>query len=335
MALLFLDSVDHYTDPTDKYLAAPTGTVVAGGRHGKGLTGEVRCAPNPTSSRVILGAAFKFSQTFIKVYELYDVDFEVCSVFTANDGAIEITMFGGPTARTAADLVRVGQWHYLEVDVTITTTVAGSNWTYALSSARILLDGVLVLNTTLGATILSFVAPTAAKWTHVDLLPAGATSVVDDIYICDGAGPAPHNAPLGDIQIGVIRPNGAGASTQWTPVGASANWDAVNDLTPDDDTTQVSAATVGFSDLYTLEDVSTTNSILGAQLLINARRTDEGAATLAALVRHAGTTTELPARALTSSYFYRNRDCFVTMPNGDPLTDANVNALQAGLRRTA
>jgi hypothetical protein len=197
------------------------------------------------------------------------------------------------------------------------------------------LDGALVLTAaSLGpGNVTDPPLVTQYNWRYLDICP-NAAGTIDDLYLCDGSGPAPHNGPLGDVQIDVLRPNGPGAVTEWTPEGAPAGWSATDDLTPDDDTTRVVATTAGLSDLYALEDVNTGNSILGAQLLVSACRTQAGPAALAPLLRHAGVTTPLPAQALASSYFYRNRECFVTMPNGDPLTDANINALQAGIRRT-
>lgn len=331
MALLFLDSFDHYTNAADKYLTGSDGAIVTTGRHGNGFTGEARLALTPGSSRVILGAAFKLGSAFNELFTISDIAGPVCTISTTNDGALQITMFGGPSALSAVDVVRVAQWHYLEFDLTIAISPSGANFVYALSNCDAYVDGAQVINTTLGDSI-AVLATSTYGWSHIDLLP-NANVTIDDFYVLDGSGAAPHNAPLGDVQIDVIRPNGAGASTGWTASGSATNWDAVNDLTPDDDTTHVSAASASLSDLYEMENIDTDDGILGAQILISARRTEEGFATLAPLLRHAGTTTALTTRALSTTYFYRNRDTFVTMPNGDPLTDANVNALQAGVRR--
>lgn len=332
MALLFLDSFDHYSDPADKYLSGG-GTIVTG-RHGNGLQGgECRVALIPASARVVIGAAFNLGSTFNEIFEIHDIAGQVCTITTENDGALEITMFGGPSARTDSDVLHLSTWHYIELDLTIQINVAGGNWTYSLSNCDAYIDGVQVLNTTLGASI-AVTETSAYGWSHIDILPTGSLTIIDDLYILDGSG-AMANAPLGDVQIDVIRPNGAGASTGWTASGAATNWDCVNDLTPDGDTTRVTATAAATSDLYEMENVDTDDTILGAQLLVSARRTDEGFATLAALLRHAAATTELTTRGLATSYFYRNRECFTEMPNSDALTDANVNALQAGIRRIA
>jgi hypothetical protein len=334
MALLFLDSFDHYVDGSDKYLAGSAS--IGPGRHGNGCTGQNRCAVSPTSSRMLIGAAYKFNSTYQEFVGFADQHLTLGKAGTDNNGSVWVMLFGGDTVYSASDVVRVGQWHYIEIDITVTaeTRVFASEIQarYAFAPARIRVDGALVLNASLPATLWMNGVKSAANWAVVDFFPF-AFGTYDDVYISDGAGPAPWNAPLGDIQIDVIRPNGVGAVTQWTLVGATSNWEATNDQNPDDDTTKVTAATTGLSDLYEMEDINTYDAVLGAQLLINARRTEEGFAALTPLIRHAGTTSPLETRHISPSYFYRNRVPFVTMPNGDPLTDININAMQAGFRR--
>lgn len=336
MALLFLDSFDHYSDASDKYLSGGTSLTPAG-RHGQGSTGSLRLALSPGSSRCIIGAALNLGSPFNEVYHLYDspggLTKLIGTVSTMNDGSIDVTVFGGDSLRSAVDVVRLSQWHYIEVDLTV-AIVAGSPARYELPAVTVSVDGTVVLTGALGSGDADATDASVHGWGIIDIFP-NALATIDDLYVCDGSGVAPHNAPLGDVQIDVIRPNGVGAATAWTASGAETNWGAVRDPVPDDDATRVIAATAGLSDLYTLEDINTNDGILGAQLLINARRTEEGFATLTPLLRHAGTTTALQPRNLSPTYFYRNRDVFVTMPNGDPLTDANVNALQAGMRRDA
>jgi hypothetical protein len=293
----------------------------------------------PASNRVIIGAAYRFTAPFHELYEIWDAANHVVDVTLTNTGSIKITMFGGtppPFVESAVDVWRQDQWHYIEVDCTISSSMSGSNTHYTLLACQAYVDGGLVIDSALGLGGANAALATPYKWTFMDITPTGdAAGVMDDFYVCDGSGAAPHNAPLGDMRIDVIRPNGAGAATAWTPTGAASNWDAVNDLTPDGDTTKVSAATAALSDLYALEDISTGNTVVGAQILVNARRTAEGFATVTPLLRHAGVTTGLTSQPLSTSYYYQARQCFVAMPNGDPLTDAHVNALQAGVRREA
>lgn len=343
MALLFLDSFDHYDRPSEKYTGgnANDSSTFVPGRHGKGLVSN-GCSISlaPASPRCIVGGAWFPKFHFNTYFTIVDQNDSVLWLQNVGDGALEIGMFGadgfGTTsvvARSAPDIIKQNtQWYFLELDVTLAVNPDRS---VLASVCKVYVDGALVIDAVnLGPTLIYPHQNSTHGWNTVMHGTSGHVSIIDDFYVCDGAGPAPWNAPLGDVQIDVIRPNGAGADTQWAAVGAASNWDATNDLTPDGDTTRVQAASAGLSDLYQLEDLATGNGILGAQLLVSARRSEEGFAQLTPLLRHAGVTTPLPGRNVSPSFSYRNRDCFVTMPNGDPLTDANINALQAGIRRT-
>jgi len=65
-----------------------------------------------------------------------------------------------------------------------------------------------------------------------------------------------------------LRPSAAGDLTQLTPTSGYANWDCVNDITPDNDTTKVtSPSTVGlFRDLYKMPLHSGTGTIYAVEL---------------------------------------------------------------------
>jgi hypothetical protein len=349
MALLFLESFDHdgtstssSQDLADKWTAGTGGT--RPGRHGNGCYGISATIAFDTvaSSRVIVGGAWTTPVLNVGMYSLRDLSNDFATLSVQHDGRLEINMLGADgigtsdvVARTAGDVIKTNQWFYIEWDVTVRVVLSSGNPTYYLDNVTVYVDGEAVLTgTNLGPTVAFIVPPSTYGWTRVSFSGNGV-ALCDDIYISDGSGGAPWNAPLGDVQIDVIRPNGNGSATDWTVSGPANNWDAVNDMTPDDNTSLVTAAVAGLSDLYALEDVATGNGIIGAQLLISARRNEEGFATLTPLLRHGGVTYELRTRTLSPSYFYRNRDVFVVMPNGDPLTDGNINALQAGMKRNS
>ena len=53
-----------------------------------------------------------------------------------------------------------------------------------------------------------------------------------------------------------LRPSGAGAFTQLTPVGAANNWDCVNDTTADEDSTYIENTGTNRKDYYTFDTVT-------------------------------------------------------------------------------
>jgi hypothetical protein len=308
------------------------------GRHGSGALGFAsKALPTVASGRSIVGGAVRCSALGgTDLFRLGTVNLLFFTIQTMNDGSIQTSVFGSAIVKSsAADVVRTGVWYYVEMQTDVSVVSAGGGLNAVqVDACQIWVDGALILDETgLGVTPGLTEGVSTYGWNLVGIGGDTNAAAFDDVYVCDGSG-ASHTAPLGDIQIDVIRPNGAGASTQWTPAGAATNWEATNDLTPDADATTVLAATVGLSDLYQLQDIVTSDGVIGAQLLISARRTAEGSAALTSQLRHAGVTTDVAAEMLSTSFFYQNRVCFVTMPNGDPLTDAHINALQAGFKRT-
>lgn len=92
----------------------------------------------------------------------------------------------------------------------------------------------------------------------------GADTKIDEIYIvCQHSDTSNHyddfaindvngtedNSWCGDGKIIALRPDAAGDSTQWTP-SAGSNYECVDEVTPDSDTTYVKAETDAYVDLY-------------------------------------------------------------------------------------
>jgi hypothetical protein len=346
MALLFMDSFDHYASSfggdgpqiAQKWTGGFTQISPGYGRHGNGCLGNAYVGlPNVTHPTVIVGAAVRHTYLISgNIFAIGDASGTYFNISGLQDGSIR-TNIG---RASAPDTLRLNTWHFIELAVNISINPLGYMGqldSRTINTCRIWVDGALVLDeTTLGDTGgTDPLTTTEFGWNLVYIGNSPWANHFDDLYICDGSGPPPWNTALGDVEIRVLRPNGPVLS-EWTPAGAGVtNWDAVNDQVPDGDVTRVVATAAGPSDLYQFEDINTGNNIIGAQLLIDSSRTDQGFAGVAGLVRHAGVTTQLPERNITSTdYIYRNRDVLVKMPNGDPLTDAAINALQAGFTRT-
>jgi hypothetical protein len=101
----------------------------------------------------------------------------------------------------------------------------------------------------------------------------------DDLYICDNNG-STNNDFLGDCKVETLLPNGAGASTDWTP-STGSNYQCVDDNPSNDDTDYVSETTAGDHDTYTFDDLATTSgTVYGVQHMVAARKADAGSRTL-------------------------------------------------------
>ncbi len=134
----------------------------------------------------------------------------------------------------------------------------------------------------------------------------------------------------------VLRPNGAGSSAQWTPVGCSSNWQCVSEATSDGDTTHVESATIGNVDGYAFQDLTpTSRTIVSVSVNAVARwtgggcRIDPGACGGSIKLNvngFSGSTKNLAGAYGTVS------DVWTTNPaTGQSWTVAQVNALQAGI----
>ena len=185
------------------------------------------------------------------------------------------TVLGAPAGALTANA-----WNYVEVKVTISDTVG---------VVAVRLGGASVLNLTAQDT------RNAGNATAniVQLGPGGSMGALslhyDDIYILDATGTV-NNDFLGDCKVEQLLPNGAGATTAWTP-SAGSNYTCVDDVPPNGDTDYVSSATAGQTDTYAYGDLSvaTSGTVKAVQATASCRKDDAGARTLALVARPGST----------------------------------------------
>jgi hypothetical protein len=162
----------------------------------------------------------------------------------------------------------------------------------------------------------------------------GANWDYDDLYWCDSTG-AQCNDFLGDIRVQCLRPTGVGATNAFTP-SAGANWQNVDDVTPNDDTDYNSSATPGQVDTFATGDLTpTTGTIKAVQTLVYARKDDAGVRTIAPVIRHAGADNVGPNHNIAAGYAYYV-DIFEVHPGtGVAFTVADVNGDEFGYKEVA
>lgn len=130
-------------------------------------------------------------------------------------------------------------------------------------------------------------------------------------------------------------PNGAGASSAWTP-SAGSNYQNVDEAPADNDTTYNSAASAPLDDLYAYPSPVPASAVVYAVACeCDARRDDAGTNTVDLLCRAGGTTqaSGTPYN-LTSSYTRFKRVWDLDPSTGLPWSTANANGSQVGIRRT-
>jgi len=183
------------------------------------------------------------------------------------------TLLGTSSGATLQDY----KWHYLEVKLLIHASAG---------TVEVKLDGTQILDlsgqdTLEGANV--YARQFQFGGVHNDL-----DTSFDCIWIMDNAGDAPQNDFLGDCRCDVLRPNGAGADADFTP-SVGSNYENVDDVTPDDDSTYNSSDTVDHQDSYALPSLASGGTIYGVKFCICINKTDAGAKGAKILTRSNGT----------------------------------------------
>ena len=183
---------------------------------------------------------------FNRVMQFSDSSTVQCSLCVNNSGQLGlIKSFNGSTlASSALAVVSPGVWHWLDIVVTISSTV-GVIQVYLDQSAG---SSSLVLN----ASGLNNQSTGNSYMNQFVIGDFGNTFLgiqFDDFHAHDNTGSAP-NSVVGDSRIYTKVASGAGYTTSWAPTGAAANWQCSDEAPPDGDTTYNASNTPGAIDGY-------------------------------------------------------------------------------------
>lgn len=362
MALLFMDSFDHYAnaDLGEKWstitdsgsIGESTTRIVAaiGRRASQGLrlqttggagnseTGSVSVTLTPGDATCIVGLALNQATAF-SGYEVGTTEGNASNVivsvrqgattqvwFRLNaDGTISALRATTVLGTTTAVLV-VNTYSYLEFKVTINDTTG---------VVQIRNNGVLVLDLSAQDT-----ANGAAGWNNIRLGTVGQASgtvqrYYDDLYVLDGTGSAPLNTVLGDVRVDARYPTAEGASSAWTPLSGTDNALMVDETAPDDDTTYVSTSTTGATDTHVTQDAPVAGAaIYGVQHCLNMKKADAGPCTVAPVVRYSTTDYTGSDLSPSTSYAYGLVVQETNPGTGVQWTDTDFNASEFGYKKT-
>jgi hypothetical protein len=346
VALRFVDSFDHYATAefTRKYTSVnSTPSIQSGsGRNGGGcfvngssipgtsVTSNLRKTLDAQASWVI-GAAFyldTFGTAAATILALLDAGTFQTYLRVNTDGTISWIRHSGVTLATSASALSTGTWHYIEWKVTIANSVSANTCKVRVNGVDwITLSAATDTQNTANATANAVMVGNDAALGH--------SMRIDDLYICDGTG-STNNDFLGDVMVTVLKPDGAGNSTQWTP-SAGSNWQNVDEASVDSDTTYNSTSTAGHVDLYALENLSyTPASIKGIQWNAQVRKDDASTYDVRRVIRSGGTD-YTGSTVLSPNTTYAN---YHEILETDPATSAawtksGIDALQAGVKLNA
>lgn len=230
---------------------------------------------------------------------------------------------------SAAAAITAGEWTFVEMRALV-DNVAGA---YEVKLDETSLISGSGINTASG---------TGVDYDVNAIILVGAATMLprfDDLVIVDTtvAGSEPITF-TGKVTVATLHPDGDGALTDFTGVGAgAANYDRVHE-TPgkNDDTNYVQSSTVGDRDLYDFDNIppgyAGLTTILAVQTSAAVRKAQPGTKQIRTNIRSSATDANGSNVELTATYKYTFPQIEATDPNGGgSWSAAAVNALQAGV----
>lgn len=330
MALLLIEGFDTYATGgyTDKW-NLQSGTIQAGGRKGtKALWHWDAMNANASfdnKSTLILGYALKVNAT--GTWELMTFrDGSTVQMRLDTDGANQIVVKRGSTIISYTGYtIAPNTWIYLEFKATF----HNSNGSYELRVNNIPIDSQSGIDT-------STTGSSSANSVFLNMREPGKNSWIDDVYMFDDEG-AFCNDFVGDVHVEALFPDGAGYVSDWAAFpGAGANYEEVDEIDPDDDTTFVATSGVLLEDSYTFGDLVTLSGLVYAvQVNLWAKKDDVGSRTIVGTARPISTVYSGIGVSLGDSYGYTTYPFDANPETSGLWTIAEINAAEFGVREEA
>lgn len=282
-------------------------------------------------TEITIGAAIRFTasvtpttSTFIyAIVGDYNATSHL-SLFRSAGGALELRRGNAGTvfATSSVGLLQLNTWYYIELQVTLSDTVG---------------KAIVRVNE---QTILNFVGDTKNGGTlstidQVVIMGTGSHQY-DDLYMVNEVGPGPFNTFLGDITIQTLWPDNNGTYSQGVGSDANSvdNYALINEAVPNS-ANYVDFAT-GQKDTYAFQSVTplTPSTIYAVKQTTWLHKTSSGPITTANIAKLGATEVTGPSvNPPTGAMFYREH-YWLTDPDGNPWTEATVNAAEFGVSAT-
>jgi hypothetical protein len=338
MALLFIDSFDHYQSPNvlSKWTRQFIDMVIG--------IGDGRCGSNSLHIQhydLVKGLAFDGTHGtigFAAWFNSFDIFAEEVIGFTSvgdadgvhlwlrqnPDGSLQVvrtTVSGYESLGiTGPNLINENHWYFIEWQVLIHPT----NGAVTVRLNNIPLIAVTGVNTVGDGRAVSLRQIAFHCGEHQGWR-------MDDLYVLDDRGLPPLTTFLGDVKVEYLRPRTAGTHQDWAVVGGSSHTDAIDDnQIPDDDASYIESATPGETDTSLYQPTALpAGPIFGAQLSLYARKSDSGPRVIAPVVND-----EVGAPFVTvsqGSYQYHHTAYGLNPATDLPWTIAEINAIEAGV----
>lgn len=249
---------------------------------------------------------------------------DVISVIVQTDGTIQVKSgtMSGTLIDTASQAIVAGSWYHIEVKVVISSTVG---------SVEVRLNGVSVLSASdlnLGTAQVSLI--------EFDTGGTTQSSDIDDMVVWNGDG-GWANDFLGPVRVVTVYPTGdAGSPADWTVSGAVNGYEAIDDTSPDDDTTTIGAPNVGDESAFTVGSLpSNVVTIEGFYVPTRMKQDDPGTTTVVVSAISNGVTDVGDEVNLTTSYQYWGQAFGLNPDTAQKYTKSEFEAVQLHIERTA
>jgi hypothetical protein len=160
---------------------------------------------------------------------------------------------------------------------------------------------------------------------------AASSVFIDDIYFCDGTGPAPYNGFLGVCRIATVYPTANGRDAQFT-TASETNWQAVSDHVMDGDATYTTSGTPGDRDTFLSNAGMTTADVIVAVEPQIAARADDDQTQIQTTLIVAGVVHDGTETSVSTQYGYVSDIYPMNPTTGQPWTSAGFTGLEFGYR---
>lgn len=291
-----------------------------------------------------IGVGFAVYQTALPVASNKEVfvDFrdenntKLVTITELTDGTIVVksgSRWGAEIARSAEPILVAEAYQHIEIIIHFDDTNG---------SIEVRVDGVTVINASginTGAAICNqlsfFTADAPIDGTDEISTEHLSDAYIDDIFSYDNTG-SYNNDFIGDRRVRTIYPDSDEATQEWTGVGSSTNYGAINEITPDGDSTYISAPpTAPLTSEFGLSDLpSSVGAISALQTYVMQKKVEAGDGNTQSSINVNGSSSVGADRAITTAYTYWS-DVFEISPDtGAPFTPSEVNSATLSIKRT-
>jgi hypothetical protein len=314
---MFLESFDAESISSlgQRWMAVNNGAIGTGGRFGGSCFQISGTNNNPTVSNLMyrfvstssLSFGFSFKQS---------TAYGGFQVVLTNSGTIAYTIQVNYLNQVYITNVATG------ASLVIQTTLVPGNWHHIdCTLASISLDGSTAQSVPGPPQMVNEIILYLLQYSN------GIPSAYDDIYIAPGSTTA-----YSDLAVVCLKPDAAGAYTQWTP-STGANWQNVDDSTPDDDGTYNQATTVNDIDSFAVsQPTNSLVNIAAVQVSTRTRKTAPNARVIANTMKVGGSIYVQAGSPVTDNYS-DNVVCLALRPSDNLAWQmSDIAALETGYK---